>query len=160
MPNFIENGASIQELISLNLCRLHLRVTTLADITESSGAMILQDAWTGNNWFTLHRIDTWPVIPRPTAAHWNIWRTYIKKGFITRGLRLHSPLKPWINIDPGWVWFFSPSQGTLLQKHSNTWYAFPRVSQRGHRIHFSSIGQTINSLELYVSHSETRTLPS
>jgi hypothetical protein len=88
MAEFKNSNASLDELISLNRCRLFLRAFHLSDIVDGSGCYILDDAWLGQPKHNAHCINTWPNQGPPTRTDWVLWQCMVKRCFLGRGMKL------------------------------------------------------------------------
>eukprot|EP00957_Ditylum_brightwellii_P189960 14461429-Ditylum_brightwellii.AAC.1 len=67
-----------------HLCRvrLYLEATTLADISNNSGKIILPWALTGKAW--CRPTIQWPNQKMSSKYSWQIWRRYLRKFFVTK----------------------------------------------------------------------------
>jgi hypothetical protein len=83
---------------------------------------------------------SWPRQPRPTNKDWIVWQSFLRHAIIARGLRLKHPLGHWTRSEPGWEWFFSPSEGRLFQVHNDTWKAFASIIKKNRLPSFSNHG--------------------
>jgi hypothetical protein len=77
--------------------RLFLKALFLSDIVNGSGTEILPAAWNGERIICPQRSENWPNQSRPPPSAWAIWKLYLRKRFLGRGLRLRSPMGPWVN---------------------------------------------------------------
>jgi hypothetical protein len=91
---------------SINACRIYLRITTIAEITNENGSNILQIALkeklNNNNtapllWQILQSKLSWPHQLRPPTASWNHWKKFLL-CFTTNTpvLQLINPLGNWL----------------------------------------------------------------
>jgi len=75
---FLPAGYSPKELKILNNCRMHLQITTLAEISEHTGHWLLQSIITrGTTMPMLHMISqskhTWPIQQQLCNSSWKLW---------------------------------------------------------------------------------------
>jgi hypothetical protein len=93
MEEFCGQKPSLNELIALNQCRLYLNAYYVSDIATASGASISSHAWEGvarPNDRTNRYI--WPEQGRPSKDSWNIWRHFLKRTILSRGMSLRKTL--------------------------------------------------------------------
>jgi len=102
MEDFLNAQLTTKELQIINNCRLHLQVTTLAEITDHTGTRILPEATlSGNKIPTLQRTSeskfNWPKQPAPGKSAWALWTKTIKNQYIKPGMstQLKTPLGLW-----------------------------------------------------------------
>jgi hypothetical protein len=77
MEGFAELGLLEVELYKVNVCRLHLQVLMIADITDGSGEQITMNAWQGKQSLPHTHQYTWGVQPHPPATFWTVWQRAI-----------------------------------------------------------------------------------
>jgi hypothetical protein len=65
MPALLDLGLNMQELITLNRCRLYLQAMYLSDICTGDGLAISGDAWMGNCLEVPRKQSSWPRQQRP-----------------------------------------------------------------------------------------------
>jgi len=139
MEDFLEYGFPKHQLEKLNACRMYLQVTTLAEITNHVGDMLLPQILTN---YThpipkgLTSISTsllqWPKVHPPAAACWRIWTKTIDTLYTgsAKGTRLRNPLRPWNSLHSKyrfWHWrMHDPDH--MVFCHSPI--ASPRVSHK------------------------------
>jgi len=121
----------------INACRMYLQVTTLAEIMDHTGTLLLPQAIptkATNLPPSLHDISMstldWPVIHLPSLQCWKLWTRTIRTLFTgdANGIRLATPLGPWLaNYQDyrRWLWRMSPN-GSLL--HLPVANAHPRAA--------------------------------
>ena len=68
---------NIEEVMSINRCRLYLQVATISDITSVDGRYITEHAWKGERDPDRESRWIWPTQARPTKKEWAIWRSCI-----------------------------------------------------------------------------------
>jgi hypothetical protein len=133
-------GPSKYELMTLNRCRLYLQVLFLSEICTGDGLYISGDAWTGNRLDIPLKQSSWPRQQKSSSQDWSIWQTYLKKAFLSRGLRLQAPLGNWLHCDDRWEWYFSPSHGCLYKLELGQWMLFSSILKRDRLPAFSASG--------------------
>jgi hypothetical protein len=99
LPALQAHISDLNHLGIVNRCRLFLKALFLSDIVDGTGYEILQAAWNGDRVLGQHRLPSWPNQARPPPSDWEIWKLYLKRAFLGRGLRLRIPLGPWIIWD-------------------------------------------------------------
>jgi hypothetical protein len=139
MSEFLFAGASKEELLSLNLCRLHLRAYFLSDITNGYGTLITDDAWMGR-YQPLSWPSSWPKQAPPLRHDWTIWRKFIKSCFLSRGMKLQQPLGAWIQHDVKWPWYYSTDTDCLYHNSEGGCKEFSRVPHCSNRMIFMNLG--------------------
>jgi hypothetical protein len=72
-------GARGPVLLTLNYCRLYLKVFHLSDIADFSGTYITEHAWQGIASSMATNCFTWPNQGKPSANAWCIWRSLISQ---------------------------------------------------------------------------------
>jgi hypothetical protein len=93
----------LSELCDVNRCRLHLQVTTIAEISESNGHTILDAAYSSISddekspllWKISKSKIVWPKQPRPDDRSWKTWKRFLKSLLRERSRKLRQPLGPW-----------------------------------------------------------------
>jgi len=95
ITNIIPLIEDSDHLTQINRCRLYLRVIFLSDVVDGSGKELLAAAWNGERILSPQRIGQWPNHVKPPPSAWTLWKYYLKKTFLGRGLRLKEPLGPW-----------------------------------------------------------------
>jgi hypothetical protein len=129
MEAFISLRIPLHELKICNHCRMFLGALFLSDIVTGGGEFILESAWQGNPYITPHKLKSWPSYGKPPKPSWEIWRKWIRIGFLGRGRRLKASLGNWRIFDSNWPWYLS-LDGDLLEFDSGIWYAHKPVLRR------------------------------
>ena len=130
---FLEFEYSTEDQLTLQDCRMHLGVSSLAQITTACGSRITLEAWKGQKLTTVHKtkgIQTY----RPVAKHWELWRSALTKAFLHPNLE-RLPLRRQLGLwytgsDPRWIWWkHQPSNTLFEQRQSGEWFcwSFARV---------------------------------
>jgi hypothetical protein len=117
---------------ALNRCRMYLHVTYVSEICTGDGLALSENAWHGHHFEVPHRIASWPKYHRPPNKEWLLWRTFLKKTMLHRGLRLRCPLGKWLRFTEEWEWYYSPSQECLFKQVNGTWSYFSQIHKRDH----------------------------
>jgi hypothetical protein len=91
------------ELKHAQCCRLHLGVTTVADICDSNGSDICGWAISGQR--TRQPMLTFPRQDCPSRRVWQTWNTLLRHCFClcTEG-KLDTPMGPWYRGQVSQVW--------------------------------------------------------
>ena len=130
---FVEFEYSTEDQLTLQDCRMHLGVTSLAQISTACGSRITVEAWKGQKLTTVHKttgIQTY----KPVAKHWNLWRSALTEAFLHPNLdRL--PLRQQLGVwhtgpDQQWIWWKHQTSNTLYEhRQSGEWFcwSFARV---------------------------------
>jgi hypothetical protein len=124
------NEFSDNDLVHINRCRLYLQVTTLADITNGNGMLLLQGILKGSKMSHHQPYYSWPRQERPGVVSWRLWRKAIKKCFM-RNVRLH--LLPGLQLglwtdgeDADWTWFYMRGTQMIFERVLNRWKVYRR----------------------------------
>jgi hypothetical protein len=82
MQAFADNGYKTKDLPLLNLCRMWVQATTLADITTGNG-LYLRSQQT-NREYTKHTLNNkeWPKGGTPDKHSWTLWEAALNKCFV------------------------------------------------------------------------------
>jgi len=130
MEDFADQNLPRHQLEKLNACRMYLQVTTLAEITDHTGTILLQQAFLAPH-ATLPRGLTnissstlqWPTVATPSSACWQLWSATIRTLYTgaRNGHRLQQPLGPWLpTYDIHHFWHRQMYNSThLLFQHSS-----------------------------------------
>ncbi len=122
-------GLTPRQLEQINACRMHLRVTTLAELVDHTGTTLLPQSRSATKDTIptgLHTISSsklqWPNIHPPAKKSWKLWTTVLSNLFTGSpdGTRLQHPLGLWTTEYQAirtWHWRVSP-QGSLLHQPS------------------------------------------
>ena len=85
-----------QQLCIINRCRIFLQAITMADITDSSGNTVTEEAYEGK--IDPNRVSgmVWPNQQRPPPKAWELWKEAITTIWCQTGSRrLREPLGVW-----------------------------------------------------------------
>jgi hypothetical protein len=140
MQLFYHLNPSIEDLSTLNRCRMYLQVNYVSEICTGDGNAISEHAWNGLRFEISHRTDSWPRYQRPYPREWSLWQLFLKKTLVHRGLRLKRPLGKWLRFTPEWEWYYSPSQECLFQQTEGKWLSFSQVLKRDRLPTFTNHG--------------------
>jgi hypothetical protein len=132
--------SEMEELLAVNRCWLFLKALFLSDIVNGSGTEILPAAWNGERIICPQRSGNWPNQSRPPPSAWAIWKTYLRKRFLGRDLKLRSPMGPWVTWDQDWPWYFCPKASALFHHDRGLWTRHPAVQIHSVRPTFSLEG--------------------
>jgi hypothetical protein len=86
-----------KEIERINLCRLFLKVETIADITNTQGTRIQKQAWRGLSTESTSTL-LWPRQERPGPLSWRAWRRLLRL-ITSKTRKLHIPLGAWTNTN-------------------------------------------------------------
>jgi len=125
MEAFSDSNLNHSQLEQVNACCMFLQVTTLAEIVDHTGTMLLPQALKQSNcnWpegllaLSSSKLQ-WPHISQPSKASWSLWTQTIYNLFTgtMNGKKLQQPLGEWTpayQVVHFWKWHISP-HGTLL----------------------------------------------
>ena len=123
---FYDAGFRDGHLRRLNLCRLYLRVTTLADITTADGRQVTSAAWDGRRDPIRQPKLDWPIQGNLTAVDWTQWQTALSTAFSLRGRSLSRPLGAWTDDaeDIAWPWFYDPGAERLYHRDEHNHWSY------------------------------------
>ncbi len=142
MRAFASLPLSIDQMCSLNRCRLFLHAYWLSDIVDGYGRHITDDAWL-DAWLGRstqpEKATSWPRQGHPSQADWIQWRQAISLCFILRGRRLKHPLGYWLTTSSN-QWYFNPSDNSLYQHSNLVTLRYPMVPWPSGRPCFSRQG--------------------
>ena len=113
MAKMAQQGYTARELTSLNLCRIYLQVTSLSEVTNGRGTLILQERKPRKS-----NQYKWPIQGDPTTAMWKDWDIALQRCFGSDTLELNQPLGSWVCTEVEyyeWEWFVG-TDGNLYQK--------------------------------------------
>jgi len=132
-----ELALTVSQLEQINTCRMYLKITTLAEMTDHTGTLLLPQTLLQKNYqhpYGLQDLSPlvleWPQLHCPSKGSWKLWTTTICNLFTgsASGSRLHHPLGPW-SLDyhkhRQWHWKMAPT-GRLL--HQSTTMPNPRAA--------------------------------
>jgi len=121
-----------QQLEKINACRMSLQVTTLAEITDHTGTMILPHVLStpaspepsGLQDLSKSTLS-WPNIHPPSKTCWKLWTKTLCTLFAgaAQQTKLNHPLGIWLPLYQDvrtWHWRLSPLGSLLHQAHSAT----------------------------------------
>jgi hypothetical protein len=83
MSKFATFGYRNTQLSYLNHCRLFCHATRLSDISTGDGRQIHPKSWDGYAADTAGIDYSWPAHGRPTNTAWTLWRTALRRCFLT-----------------------------------------------------------------------------
>lgn len=109
-------------LLSINKCRLALKVVSLADITFGNGRTVLESIQRGISPRWTQRSNLRFVQTYPTSADWMVWRTFLGRVF-----PLRTPLGRWYSSNSVSC-FLSELEDQLFIKHQLGWMKYSRVA--------------------------------
>jgi len=131
MEAVLDLGLSVLQLEKINVCRMSLQVTTLAEITDHTGKLLLPQALlqprqtrpAGLNTISHSKLQ-WPQTHNPSQSCWKFWTKTICNVFrgATNGTRLQHPLGTWTTqyeTVRHWQWRLAPTGRLLHQAHAN-----------------------------------------
>lgn len=131
MQIFADQGYRGNDLKKLNICRMFLHATTLADITTIDGKAITSRAFDGQQANSLRPHLTWPRQPdRLDRDYWDLWKkalqTCLTLNHSAPNLRrLTTPLGTWYRdtITPPELWSdrYSPLYNKLYRRSGLFW---------------------------------------
>jgi hypothetical protein len=94
MENFIKQGASSPELISMIQCRNFFRVSRMSEVALVCGSRILLRMYNGDAPES-DATSQCPIQPRPPKGAWTIWKKYM--GFMVMSQTTLVLRHPWGN---------------------------------------------------------------
>ena len=96
MDNIIQDTTwTDNDIMRLNRCRIYLRVTTIADLTNAAGTQILSSIYFCMEEGRLSSTDHWPYQPRPGPHHRATWQKYMDTLCLKPTLELKTTLGRW-----------------------------------------------------------------
>lgn len=130
MEIFAHYGFTKKELQQINRCRIHMQVTTLADIVTGDGKRITETARHCKRDDTRSSPFDWPIQPRPGPLSRSTWSKALRTCFpsLDDGSLTHS-LGNWIITAAYHQWFFKTSTNTLFQRTRQGWVIWKRRRQ-------------------------------
>jgi len=109
MLMFWQHSYKGTQLALLNKCRLWLKVTTLADITNGQGRELLTPMLMGVCEIEVHNRWHWPQQGRPTQTGWMVWQEAINKCIPKcSNKKLTYPMGMWVDSLEDWKWQWKP----------------------------------------------------
>ena len=124
------------ELQHINRCRLHLQVTTLADIMDGHGQRIEKLALNCLKNEERPHYYKWPSQPRPHQRVRQIWKRALKKAFPRRenSLILQHTLGEWTENGNDWKWYLNPITKILYRHRQEEQWLMHRYVNRAGRV--------------------------
>lgn len=145
---------SIDHMVAINKCRKYLQSTTIADICDGQGTLILDDAFycrtiTSS---TSAKAYTWPRQMKPTAYEMNVWQDFLRL-ITTRHKKLRQQLGKWNKSAEKWhEWRYHPEYDRLYKKQKDGWKVWiPRRSRRTRRRRYQRTNTVADSTEIQQS---------
>ena len=136
MELFARAGYSRTQLGALNRCRMYLRATTLADITDGAGRAITPRAWAGELDLSNPHDFEWPPQPSLPTKTWKLWREALQTAL---QLGRHG-IFPTSRQLGGWLvtakrchWIHAPDEDRIYHREPNGWRVFPKIQTVGRR---------------------------
>jgi hypothetical protein len=128
-------GITNNTLLSINKCRLYLRLYFLSDISNLCGTFIRSHITQGRPGSRLNTLQ-WPTQGKPTINNFSIWSTSLRE------LSHHIKLAPWSN-NIMTTCFYSSQDDCLFQYCGNSWLCYTSKQKLTHQCYFSICG-TLN----------------
>ena len=130
---------SSTQLRMLNLCRLHLRIYLLSDLTTGVGTHLDEHLLHQRQPFDHHNDFQWPTAHSPNNQYWRFWIDSVTHCFTLNHtlypFKLQQALGPWHQGRIHAHTFFSPSMEIIFQKTpQGTYQQFQRHRHRTLRI--------------------------
>jgi len=132
-----ELGLTTLQLEQINVCRMFLQITTLAEITDHMGRHLFpqaliqakQDKPEGLGEISESNLE-WPTVGNPSKPTWTFWTKTISTLFTgaAKGTQLRQPLGAWkdtYQIYRFWKWRMAAT-GQLLHRRNPT--SHPRAA--------------------------------
>jgi hypothetical protein len=133
MEVFADMGLSNSDLYKVNICRLHLQVLTIADITDGCGERITWNAWQGQLALPHTPQYKWGLQPRPPESFWVIWQRVITR-LCGRDRLLLQPLGHWTGEGcKCWIWWYDECTESLFQQTEEASFRYIEKSARNTR---------------------------
>jgi len=104
MEDFRDYGIPSNQMEKLNVCRMYLQVTTLAEITDHMGTTLLPQVLVSSMKTTPKGLTNisksllkWPHINQPHSSCWQLWSRLIRTLYTgsPTGTQLCQPLGDW-----------------------------------------------------------------
>ena len=80
-----------QKLKAANICRIYLRVITIAELANDDGTEIEQERVTGQ--WRANSTLKWPRQCKPNKTQWNAFRYALRRTFCKQNRNIHMPFK-------------------------------------------------------------------
>ena len=139
MKEFVAQGYSKKKLLILNACRKYLQVTTLGEITNGDGNIIIRNIKSGCKLTCSTSTLSWPNQAKPDNSAWMLWRSALRKTFEISGKIAPGMIRNQWAIDPPRVhhWYHDWISNCLLQRlQNNHWRMYRQSIRRGRRATF------------------------
>jgi hypothetical protein len=94
---------SDDQLYDISACHLHLKVTTLLDITDGSGTRIITEALDVSPLIDLFSPLKWPHQLVVTKSQQNLWKRAIEPTYLSNGSYLWPPFGARVST-PSMIW--------------------------------------------------------
>ena len=118
------------DILQINRCRLYLRVSTLADITNARGTSILSSMYFCMEEGQVSHTHFWPFQPRPGPRHRAKWQRFLDLFCVTPLLDLQTSLGKWTQTpSKKWTAYYDPTLRTVIIKTGNSWQHYCQISQ-------------------------------
>lgn len=163
MQAFSDHGFQGTHLQRLNLCRMFLYATTLADIATIDGKSITSLAYAGRKSNGLRPHLNWPRQPsRLTQDYWELWQQALRTCFViphspSTSRRLQNPLGGWypnmLNLPQVWPQWYSPLHNKLYERTGLWWKVADTTGRRqvGRRQRFTFHGALSRELPIHAT---------
>jgi predicted lipid carrier protein YhbT len=131
MEIIANHGFNKPDLQKINMCRLHLQVSTLSDISCGYGNKY-NKAYNCEFDHTIPHQYLWPIQPRPSQSAIKVWRRALRLCFKRTNGIMDYTLGRWL-YQPSleWKWFFSNQTQLLYQRHRMLWRIWRCSSRAG-----------------------------
>jgi len=131
----ISTGYKGTQLALLNKCRLWLKVTTLADITDGQGRELLTLMLLGVPKIEVPKRWHWPQQGRPTQTGWMLWQEALNKCIPKCSNTLTYPMGMWVDSLKDWKWQWNPLENRLAESTEQGWRIWlPQRQSRCNRL--------------------------
>jgi hypothetical protein len=143
-----------EDLVSVQKCRLFLKVARISDVISVCGKYIRQELYEGTVAGRKKNIRySWPRQGQPSKRDWQVWRSTLISifGTLLPSMRIASPLGRWLIPWTEWEWFTNADQTQLKQLdfEAGRVYSFTRHQvARKIEYHESSISTSLGSFML------------
>ena len=129
MEEFHSNGVKPKDLEVLNRCRLYLKAITIADIFETDGRTVLEQAWEGKPLLECRRGIEWPIQERPGQKQWRLWRSSLRRIYsLTNRVSPTVIMGNWMEhvTSHNWQWFYRQRDHKVFRKQGRIVASFKR----------------------------------
>ena len=128
-------GTRGEEIEAFNRCRMHLQVTTIADIANGGGTHVHKHAWEcRRQWASMSsEAYQWPHQPRPSKQDRETWKAILQQVFgvepryrsLPRRLgNYHRQARSHMQ------WLYSRPDESLYRRRQDGWYRWKRIRRR------------------------------